>query len=182
MLRPSAPEAARRVRGPPVLLVLPGSRDGASGTVTLELALAQIPTVIAYKVTLFEELIARALVRVRMVGLANIILDEVIMPELLQRQATANNLAEALVAIIKDSPQRDASVKPLPPAMTRPRRKLQILDDTDDRTVLAVMPALSRVSASFSHRRTRPQVVWYDRNAASQFGLGATRLSGRSRS
>jgi lipid-A-disaccharide synthase len=78
----------------------------ASGTVTLELALAQIPTVIAYKVTLFEELIARALVRVRMVGLANIILDEVIMPELLQRQATANNLADALVAIIKDSPQR----------------------------------------------------------------------------
>jgi lipid-A-disaccharide synthase len=28
------------------------------------------------------------------------------MPELLQRQATANNLADALVAIVKDSPQR----------------------------------------------------------------------------
>ncbi len=175
MLRPSAPEAARRETGPPLLLVLPGSRDGeirrhlavfgaavglarerlgpvelvlptvphlvervrhdtaawplaprvvvepadkwaafrqaraalaASGTVTLELALAQVPTVIAYKVALFEELIIRALVRVRMVGLANIILDEVIMPELLQRQATAGNLAAALVAIIKDSPQR----------------------------------------------------------------------------
>src|SRR6266849_1722830 len=78
----------------------------ASGTVTLELALACVPTVVAYKVTLVEELIARALVKARMVGLANIILDEMIMPELLQRQATAKNLADALVAIIGDSPQR----------------------------------------------------------------------------
>ena len=78
----------------------------ASGTVTLELALAGVPTVVAYKVALFEELIARALVRVKMVGLANIILDEMIMPELLQRQASAKNLADALVAIIEDSPQR----------------------------------------------------------------------------
>jgi len=78
----------------------------ASGTVTLELALASVPTVVAYKVTLFEELIARALVRVKMVALANIILDDMIMPELLQRQATAKNLADALVAIIGDSPQR----------------------------------------------------------------------------
>src|SRR5258708_16350163 len=78
----------------------------ASGTVTLELALANVPTVVAYKVTLVEELIVRASVRVKMVGLANIILDEMIMPELLQRQATAKNLADALVAITKDSPER----------------------------------------------------------------------------
>src|SRR5215467_11676630 len=78
----------------------------ASGTVTLELALAGVPTAVAYKVTLIEELIARALVRVKMVGLANIILGEMVMPELLQRQATAGNLADALVAIARDSPQR----------------------------------------------------------------------------
>src|SRR5215467_8765721 len=78
----------------------------ASGTVTLELALAGVPTVVAYKATLFEELIVRALVKVRMVGLANIILGEMVMPELLQRQATAGNLADALVAIARDSPQR----------------------------------------------------------------------------
>jgi len=78
----------------------------ASGTVTLELALAGVPTVVAYKVTLVEELIARALVRVKMVGLANIILDEMVMPELLQRHASAKNLADALVAIARDSPQR----------------------------------------------------------------------------
>jgi lipid-A-disaccharide synthase len=78
----------------------------ASGTVTLELALAGVPTVVAYKVTLLEELIFRAMARVKTVGLANIILDEMVMPELLQRQATAKNLADALVAIARDSPQR----------------------------------------------------------------------------
>jgi lipid-A-disaccharide synthase len=78
----------------------------ASGTVTLELALAGVPAVVAYKVALVEELIIRALARVKMVSLANIILDDMIMPELLQRQATARNLADALVAITEDSPQR----------------------------------------------------------------------------
>jgi lipid-A-disaccharide synthase len=78
----------------------------ASGTVTLELALAQVPTVLAYKVTLLEELIVRATIKVPMVGLANIILDEMATPELLQREATAENLAAALVAITVDSPER----------------------------------------------------------------------------
>jgi hypothetical protein len=40
------------------------------------------------------------------VGLANIILDEIAMPELLQRDATAENLADALVAITMHSPAR----------------------------------------------------------------------------
>jgi lipid-A-disaccharide synthase len=78
----------------------------ASGTVTLELALAQVPTVLAYKVALLEELIVRATIKAKMVGLANIILDEKAMPELLQRDATAENLAEALLAITADSPAR----------------------------------------------------------------------------
>jgi lipid-A-disaccharide synthase len=78
----------------------------ASGTVTLELALAQVPTVLAYKVTLLEEVIARTMIKVKMVGLANIVLDEMVMPELLQRQATAQSLANALVDVTKDSPAR----------------------------------------------------------------------------
>jgi lipid-A-disaccharide synthase len=82
-----------------------------SGTVTLELALAQVPTVLTYKVTLFNELIFRAMVKMKIaslhrVGLANIILEENAMPELLQRDATAENLAEALVAVTMDSPAR----------------------------------------------------------------------------
>lgn len=174
-LRPGPAEAARRKAEPPLLLVLPGSRESevgrhldvfgmaagivldrlgavdivlptvphlaervrsgtvawpvaprividpaekcvafrearaalaASGTVTLELALAQVPTVLAYKVSLLEEIIARTMIKVEMVGLANIILDEMAMPELLQRDATAENLAAALVAIMQNSTAR----------------------------------------------------------------------------
>jgi len=78
----------------------------ASGTVTLELALARVPSVIAYKVALVEEAIARMVATTRTIGLANIILGETIMPELLQRQASPPRLAEALLAIIGDTPAR----------------------------------------------------------------------------
>ena len=78
----------------------------ASGTVTLELALAGVPTVIAYRVALFEELIARALVNTDTIGLANLVLGEKIMPELLQRDASPQNLADALAPLIGDTAER----------------------------------------------------------------------------
>jgi lipid-A-disaccharide synthase len=78
----------------------------ASGTVTLELGLAGVPTVLAYRVALFEEIIARALVTTDKVGLVNLILGETAMPELLQRDATPEKLAAHLVALIGDTPER----------------------------------------------------------------------------
>jgi Lipid-A-disaccharide synthetase len=58
----------------------------------------------SYKVALLNELIVRAMIKMKMallhrIGLANIILEEMVMPELLQRDPTAENLADALVAI-----------------------------------------------------------------------------------
>jgi lipid-A-disaccharide synthase len=112
----------------------------ASGTVTLELALASVPTVVAYKVSLVEELIVRALVRVKMVGLANIVLDEMIMPELLQRQATAKNLADALVAITQDSPQRRRQCE----AFARLDAIMEIGSAVPSRRAAAAVIAISR--------------------------------------
>jgi len=81
----------------------------ASGTVTLELALAGVPTVAAYRVTLIEEIIAR-LIRLRArlpsVILANLVLGENIVPEFLQRDCRPQPLADALVPLILDTPQR----------------------------------------------------------------------------
>jgi len=84
-----------------------------SGTVTLELALAQVPTVIAYKMSIVDEIIGRALVTVPYVGLANLVLGEEVMPELLQRQASPERLAEALLAIVGDTPARSRQLKAL---------------------------------------------------------------------
>ncbi len=51
-------------------------------------------------------MIVRALVKTDTIGLANLILGEKIMPEVLQRDATAQNLAAALVPLIGDTPER----------------------------------------------------------------------------
>jgi len=81
----------------------------ASGTVTLELALSGVPTVAAYRVTLIEEIIARAArinKRLPSVILANLVLGENAVPELLQHDCTSQRIADALVPLISDSPER----------------------------------------------------------------------------
>ncbi len=78
----------------------------ASGTVTLELALAGVPTVAAYRVAGWEAAIARRLIRVPSVILANLVLGENVVPELLQDECVPERLAAALVPLLADGPER----------------------------------------------------------------------------
>jgi lipid-A-disaccharide synthase len=77
-----------------------------SGTSTLELALAGVPMVAAYKVSLIEEPAARLLINVPSVILANLVLDENIVPEFIQWDCTAERLAMALLPLLADTPER----------------------------------------------------------------------------
>ena len=77
-----------------------------SGTVTLELALAGVPMVAAYKISAFDAFLARRLINVPTVILANLVLGEIVVPELLQEQCTAEALAATLVPVIQDTPER----------------------------------------------------------------------------
>ena len=77
-----------------------------SGTSTLELALAGVPMVAAYKVSLTEELAARLLVNVPSVILANLALGENIVPEFIQWDCTAERLTTALLPLLADTPER----------------------------------------------------------------------------
>ena len=79
----------------------------ASGTVTLELALAQVPFVAAYKVNPAEAMIVRRVVRLSSVILPNIVLGENVVPEFLQEDCTAQNLSAALVALMRGDIARD---------------------------------------------------------------------------
>lgn len=65
----------------------------ASGTVTLEAALAQTPTLVAYKVSPLTFALAKAVVTVPYVSLSNLVLDKPLFPELLQRDCDGPNLA-----------------------------------------------------------------------------------------
>ena len=77
-----------------------------SGTVTLELALAQVPTVAAYRLSAWEAPIYRRLVRVSSVILANLVIGENVVPELLQEEFTPDLIAASLIPLMADTPQR----------------------------------------------------------------------------
>jgi lipid-A-disaccharide synthase len=78
----------------------------ASGTVTLELALAHVPMVAAYRVPRWEEFIARRLAVTTSAILPNIILGDRVVPELLQTDANVESLTAALEPLLSNTPER----------------------------------------------------------------------------
>jgi lipid-A-disaccharide synthase len=77
-----------------------------SGTVTLELALAGVPMVTAYRVGAIEAFILRRAIRVSSVILANLVIGKDVIPEFLQEDCTPEKLAEALADVLSDSELR----------------------------------------------------------------------------
>jgi lipid-A-disaccharide synthase len=68
----------------------------ASGTATLEAALLGKPMVVTYRVSWFSYLLVRPFLHVNMYALPNILAGRRLVPELIQAQATPQNLAEAV--------------------------------------------------------------------------------------
>jgi len=78
----------------------------ASGTVTLELALSQVPTVAAYRGANWEAFLARRLVKLPSVILPNLILGRSVVPEFIQEEATAEVLSSHLRAALAEGDKR----------------------------------------------------------------------------
>ena len=78
----------------------------ASGTVTLELALAQVPMVAAYRIPAWEGALFRLMASINTVILANLVLGENVVPEYLQSECTPDRLAAGLVPLLGDTPER----------------------------------------------------------------------------
>jgi lipid-A-disaccharide synthase len=85
-----------------------------SGTVTLELALAGVPMVAAYKVSALEAWVIARVVKVPSFILANLVIGQNIVPELVQDDCTPQRLADALVPLIGDTPERRRQVDAFP--------------------------------------------------------------------
>ncbi len=86
----------------------------ASGTVTLELALAGVPTVAAYRLHPVEAIIARLIrlqAKLPSVILANLVIGENVVPELLQEDCTPDKLAAALLPLVSDTPERRRQIE-----------------------------------------------------------------------
>ena len=81
----------------------------ASGTATLELALAGCPMIVSYRVDRLA-LLFRKLVRPPHFALANLVLGERAFPELMQESCVPEELAPALAALLRESPERTAQL------------------------------------------------------------------------
>ncbi|HZC97841.1 MAG TPA: lipid-A-disaccharide synthase, partial [Bradyrhizobium sp.] len=82
-----------------------------SGTVSLELALAGVPMVAAYRVGTVEAWILRRAIDLKSVILANLVVGENVVPEFLQQDCTPEKLSDALREVLTDSPQRRRQVE-----------------------------------------------------------------------
>lgn len=84
----------------------------ASGTVTLELGLAAVPAVVAYKVDAVM-LMLRTMLKTSSIVLTNLVAGHKIYPELLQEDCTGEKLADALAPLLADSAARRAQINAL---------------------------------------------------------------------
>jgi len=132
---PTVPHVADAVRAgtrdwPVPLRIVEGDRDkfsafdaadaalAASGTVTTELALSGTPMVVAYRLGWLTYALMRPLISVKYITLTNIILDRPAIPEFIQSRCTAANLAEALMPLLSDTPERRKQIADLGEAMS----------------------------------------------------------------
>ena len=85
----------------------------ASGTVTLELACAGLPTVAVYKTGKATEMVVRRMIKIPYVCMVNILLNKRAIPELLQADCTPEKIRAALNHLLESKEARDEQKKAL---------------------------------------------------------------------
>ena len=74
----------------------------ASGTATLQAAVVGTPMVLLYRTTALTYWLARALIRVKWIGLVNLVANRSVVPELIQGEATGARACEEALRILED--------------------------------------------------------------------------------
>ena len=72
----------------------------ASGTVSLELALAKVPHLIAYRMNKLTAAVARRVLKIKYVNLLNLLENREIIPELLQENCTVEKMTQTMQALL----------------------------------------------------------------------------------
>lgn len=115
----------------------------ASGTVTLELALANVPMVVAYKVDALTAAVVRRLATTDTAVLANLILGERAFPEFIQQDCTAENLERATAALLDNGDARSAQLA----ALERIPAKMALRSGTPSDAAAAASLAVLKLSS-----------------------------------
>jgi len=78
-----------------------------SGTVTLELALMQIPMIVIYKVSALNYAVGKHLIRAKHIGLCNIVAEKEIAKEAIQHDVNPNVIADEIIRLLQNKIYRD---------------------------------------------------------------------------
>lgn len=82
-----------------------------SGTVTLELALLGLPSIVVYKTTWLNYFIAKYILKVGYISLPNLILNDEIFPELVQGDCEAKNIESHMEKILKNIKETENKIE-----------------------------------------------------------------------
>ncbi len=78
----------------------------ASGTATLEAALLNVPQLVCYKGSLISYLIGKRLVKVNYISLVNLVMNEAVLCEFIQKEMTVDNMLEELKLLLNDDKRK----------------------------------------------------------------------------
>jgi len=84
-----------------------------SGTASLEIALLQVPMLIAYRLSYFSYWLGKQLVKIAFIGLPNIIAGKAIVKEFIQHEVSADNLAAEIERLLHDASYRATAITEL---------------------------------------------------------------------
>jgi lipid-A-disaccharide synthase len=137
---------------PEALPVLALSRAGivASGTATVEAAMMGTPFVMVYRVSPLTYAVGRPRVKVPYFAMVNLIAGEEVVPELVQQDFTAQNVATRLNEILLDGPARSKMIAGLAEVKARLSGPTERGGHPVDRAARAVMSLWEAVSVSKS--------------------------------
>jgi lipid-A-disaccharide synthase len=116
----------------------------ASGTATVEAALSRTPFIVVYRLAPLTWLLGRRLVKLDTFAMPNLIAGKKIVPELIQKDFTAQKVFNALNAIIPDGPMRQQMQADLKMVQQRLRDN-QHSDSPAQRAAREILRALARV-------------------------------------
>ena len=102
-----------------------------SGTATLEAACIGTPLVICYKTSALSHAIGRRLVRIKRVGLPNIVLDRDLFPELIQGECTPQSIVGSALGLLDDltlPSQMELELRRLRSELAKPATSVEMLE------------------------------------------------------
>jgi lipid-A-disaccharide synthase len=114
----------------------------ASGTVTLELALAGVPMAVAYRVSWIEGEIARRMITVESASLPNLILGEKFIPEFIELGWTGADLAEEITGLCEGGAARDRQIN----GFAEVRRRMATPDASPSAAAAQIVIAAAQLS------------------------------------